>query len=190
MIRVVDNFLPEYLADTLRYLALTSPTDPELIYSGGYKTLNFNPSKPNLPPIIQETADALKNVREIKNRTFNQAWFFIYDNECSGVTVHADTGYKNISIWLTPDCYVKDKSKNGLIIWDKKYPKDWTWDDYNKNDKKIKLYLKMSGGRKRHIKYKYNRAVIFDSAYFHETNEVSMLPFKHAKRINYTFMYK
>ena len=188
MIRVVDNFLPEHLADTLRYLALTEPTNPELIYSGGYKTLNFSPSSP--PPIIQETVNAIKDTKEIKGRYISQAWFFIYDNECSGVTVHADTGYKNVSIWLTPDCYVKDQSKNGLIVWDKKYPKDWTWEDYNKNEKKIRLYLKMSGARKRHVKHKYNRAVIFDSAYFHETNGVSMLPLKHAKRINYTFMYK
>ena len=85
---------------------------------------------------------------------------------------------------------IVDPDKNGLILYDKKHPDDWTWEDYNRDLDKIEKYLKDSGAKERHIKYKYNRLMAFNSSYFHKTNGVSTKPGVRNKRINVTFMYQ
>ena len=75
-------------------------------------------------------------------------------------------------------------------LYDKKHPDDWTWEDYNRDLDKIEKYLKDSGAKERHIKYKYNRLMAFNSSYFHKTNGVSTKPGVRNKRINVTFMYQ
>ena len=77
-----------------------------------------------------------------------------------------------------------------MIIWDKKRPEDWSYIDYNKDISKIKQYLKETKASKQIVEYKYNRAMIFDSSYFHETNGVSMKDGHWNKRINLVFMFK
>ena len=66
---------------------------------------------------------------------------------------------------------------------------DWRWEDYNQDVDKINKYLSESNAIPRLIDYKYNRAVIFDSSYFHKTNGVSTKPGDRNKRINVTYMY-
>ena len=85
---------------------------------------------------------------------------------------------------------LEDTDKNGLILYDKKHPADWTWEDYNKDVPKIEKFLRDSGAKERHVKYKYNRLMAFDSSYFHKTNGVSTKPGVRNKRINVTFMYQ
>ena len=85
---------------------------------------------------------------------------------------------------------IDDPTKNGLIIYDKKRPDDWSYDQYNSDADGITKYLKESNAKKRLIPYNYNRIIIFDSRYFHKTNGVSMKKGKENRRVNYTFMFK
>ena len=126
----------------------------------------------------------------LEDKKFFQGWIFCYDENCPGVTPHADPGAINVNIWCTPDGCILDKDKNGLILYNIKPPEDWTWDDYNRNLPKIEDYLEENQAVGTKIPYKYKRAVVFDSRYFHETDNVSTKPGIGNKRINITFMYK
>ena len=186
---VLDGILDESLLDELRWYALTTPVDTRYVYNGGYNTVDFD--KENYPITALKTiVEGLQeNLSMLHGKTFDRGWLFIYENECAGVTPHADPASINVNIWVTPDHCVKDPSKNGLIVYDKKRPEDWSWEDYNKDLDKIRKYLSDSNAQMRHIEYKCNRAVVFDSSYFHETNDVSMLPGGYNRRINFTFMF-
>ena len=92
-------------------------------------------------------------------------------------------------MWLTPDSSVVDENKNGLFIWDIKPPPDWSFHDFNKKTDKIENYLRGSGAKKRNVEYKCNRAMVFNSALFHETNGVSMKKGYWNRRINLTYLY-
>ena len=106
--------------------------------------------------------------------------------------VHADPSFINVNIWITPDECVEDFNKNGLRIYHKHAPKEWTREDYNGDN--IKSYLKMKSYLKDskydRIPYKYNRAIIFKGRAFHSTDNVHMKQGEENKRVNYTFLYE
>ena len=190
---VIDDILPLNVIDSMRYWALTTEYDPEQKYAGGYRTVDFgNNQKTNKKfpiPELKWVSEYLLKLPICKNLKFSRGWFFIHQNECRGVGPHADPASININIWVTPNHCVKDKGKNGLIVWDTKHPEDWTWDQYNRQPEEITELLQQEGAKERRIDYKYNRATCFNSAFFHSTDHVSMLPQHHQKRINFTFMY-
>ena len=190
-IMVIDDILEKDVINQLRGFALTTDFNTSNNYYGGYQDYGFDSS--NYP--ITELKDVMEYLTDtycdiLRDLEFDRGWFFIYDNECPGVTPHSDPASVNINIWLTPDDSVKDKSKNGLIIWDKKRPSDWTYREYNKDVEKIKEYLTESKATKQIVEYKCNRGMIFDSTYFHETNGVSMKDGYWNKRINLVYMFK
>lgn len=188
---IEDNFLDENILHQLLGFSLTTDFDKSKNYTGGYQDYGFK--KNNHPiPELDKVVEIIENKYPdiFKKLEYERGWLFIYDNECSGVTPHADPASVNVNIWLTPNSCVKDNAKNGLIIWDKKRPEDWSYNDYNKNVSKIKQYLKDTNASKRIVEYKHNRAMIFDSSYFHETNGVSMKDGHWNKRINLVFMFK
>tara|TARA_Y100000590_G_scaffold470383_1_gene664323 strand:+ start:2486 stop:5830 length:3345 start_codon:yes stop_codon:yes gene_type:complete len=190
-IMVIDNILEQKIIDQLRGFAITADFNTSHNYKGGYQDLGFDSSNfpiPELNEVVQQLEEDYHNVLE--DLEFDRGWFFIYNNECPGVTPHADPASVNINIWLTPDSSVKDETKNGLIIWDKKRPSNWSYQEYNKDINKIQNYLTESNATKQMIEYKYNRGMIFDSSYFHETNGVSMKDGHWNKRINLVFMFK
>ena len=195
---VLDSVLSDDALDELRYWALTTPPDPKYNYNGGYSSVDFAHSsedhsvihaREDLPVIKTIIAELKKNINVLSDKVFDRGWFFIYENECPGVIPHADPASINVNIWVTPDHCVLDYNKNGLIIYDKKYPVGWSWEDYNKDLKKIRRFLQDSDAKKRIVDYKCNRATIFDSSYFHETNGVSMKPGAHRRRIGFTFLF-
>ena len=190
-VMVIDDLLDERLLNQLRGFALTTDFDASKNYMGGYKDYGFeknNSPIPELDEVVKQIENKYPDI--FNNLEYERGWFFIYDSECDGVTPHADPASFNVNIWLTPNDSVKDSNKNGLIIWDQKRPEDWSYQEYNKDVPKIKQYLKDTKANKRVIEYKYNRAMIFNSSYFHETNGVSMKDGHWNKRINLVFMFK
>ena len=92
-----------------------------------------------------------------------------------------------MNIWVTPDECVHDHNKNGLRIFNKKSPKEWTWKQYNGSAVLIEDFLR--GAKYDIIPYRYNRAVIFRGNTFHSTDNVHMKPGLENRRVNYTFLY-
>ena len=58
---------------------------------------------------------------------------------------------------------------------------------YNKD--KIYKFLKDNNANCTNVPYKFNRAVLFNSAYFHETDEIDFKDVYEGRRINNTYLF-
>lgn len=180
---VVNDTFPSQLAKDLRMYATTHQTQGR--FDGGYDIIEFWYDS---DPLIQQAIQwAQETFPSLKSRPFQQGWFFIYDNWCAGVNVHADPGHLNLNIWLTPDEAIVDSNKNGLVVYDKRAPDDWSWEDYNANQRKIRHFLKDAATQT--IAYKYRRAIMFDSTVFHKTNGVHTRRGLANRRVNCTLVF-
>ena len=76
-------------------------------------------------------------------------------------------------------------------MYDVPAPDNWTFKDYNtySNKKKIYTFLKDNNANCINVPYKFNRAVLFNSAYFHETDEIDFKDKYEGRRINMTYLF-
>jgi hypothetical protein len=117
-------------------------------------------------------------------------WAYKYDSDYTGINLHADEAAVNVNIWLTPDDANLDKDSGGLVIYTVKPPSDWDFEQYNRNtDFVYKELIEPSNGANVTIPYKENRAVIFDSAFFHTTDKFLFKKGYKNRRINLTLLY-
>ena len=181
---IIDNFFPDDICTELREKSLNAKEYNDKYLD--YQSLDFDdiPTNPSLKYISDKYI--IPKVSLAKN--YFKAWTFVYDNVALGVLPHADRSFININVWVTPDECVYDHNKNGLKIYKKKAPKEWTWAEYNRDSNLINRYLKES--KYDRISYKYNRAIIFRGNTFHATDKVHMKPGHENKRVNYTFLYQ
>lgn len=126
-----------------------------------------------------------------KEHRLTQAWSFKHDSARRGLGMHADAAAVNVNFWITPDEANLDPDCGGLVVWDKEAPRDWNFKAYNseKNREKIVDFLERSGARMVRIPYRCNRAVIFNSDLFHETDDVRFHDTYLSRRINITLLY-
>jgi hypothetical protein len=75
------------------------------------------------------------------------------------------------------------------VVWDKAAPLDWDFDTYNTDEGAIRHFLSEAGAKPVTIPYRANRAVIFDSDLFHETDRLSFKEGYQNRRINVTLLY-
>ena len=191
---IKDDFFPQNLAEQLRKFALDGNIPYDRSYPNGYFSREFdNESTHSMPDyasnIIKEIAKdfVAPSLALLEERKYIRSWSFTYHSRCPGVLPHADPSFLNINVWVTPNNAIEDRSKNGLILYRKKAPKDWTWREYNQDRRKIKDFLK--GVKYDRIPYKFNRAVIFPGNTFHATDSVHTNPGDENRRVNYTFLY-
>ena len=116
-------------------------------------------------------------------------WAFKYESRCTGIKVHADFAIVNVNFWITPDDANLDPGRGGLVIWDVATPADWDFARYNGEAAPIREFLGRNGAKSVTVPYRANRAVIFDSDLFHETDHVYFKPGYQNRRINVTLLY-
>jgi hypothetical protein len=65
-------------------------------------------------------------------------------------------------------------------IWDKPALLDWTFAQYNSANAGVTIrnFLAQSGAKSATVPYRTNRAVIFDSDLFHETDKITSAGFR------------
>ena len=117
-------------------------------------------------------------------------WAFKYDSTLGkGINIHADFAIHNLNFWITPDEYNNDKNSGGLKVYDTPAPEDWTFLQYNKKTDEIYKFLNDNNANCTNIPYKFNRAVLFNSAYFHETDKINFKDKYEGRRINITYLF-
>ena len=179
MIRVIDNFLDQEVAERLHREAVQRSSSGERLFKG-YESIDFLADE--VVQMVLPRIDILNTYRLCRS------WGFIYDNGVPGVPPHADPADLNLNLWITPDSCINDPEKNGLKIWRIRPPKEWSFLSYNANPKKVMDYI---GNRDPEIvSYRFNRAVLFDSQYFHATNGVSTHPGANNRRVSFTFLFE
>ncbi len=77
------------------------------------------------------------------------------------------------------------------MVWDKEAPREWNFREYNdkRNEPKIREFLKSCGAQAVRIPYRQNRAVVFNSDLFHETDHLTFKDDYESRRINVTLLY-
>lgn len=185
---VIDNLLtPEGLAALREYC--WGSTMWARAYDSGY--LGALPESGFAVPLLAQIAEELRETfpTVIRDHGLRLLWGFKYDSALKGITIHADQAAVNVNFWITPDEANLNPDRGGLVIYNANAPPDWEAGDYNGNDPRIWDFLKRVDAKPITVPYRANRAVIFDSDLFHETD---LLEFKEGylnRRINLTMLF-
>ncbi len=142
---------------------------------------------PLLAQVARDFADSYPAI--FRDHPLLFAWAFKYQQGQCGTRVHADFAAVNVNFWITPDDANRDPATGGLVVWDKAAPLDWDFERYNADEGAIRDYLQRSGAVPTRIPYRANRAVVFDSDLFHETDTLDFNPGYTNRRINITLLY-
>ncbi|MBK47773.1 MAG: hypothetical protein CMI94_01935 [Pelagibacteraceae bacterium] len=186
---VIDDFLNKEILETLYEYCLTNSIWNEFDYKNGYIG-SFIENSFNAPLILQISEELKLHFPEIfQNFPLTKAWAFKCNNQMKGIKIHADFAAINVNFWITPDKANLNKKTGGLLIWDREAPKNWNFDKYNNKDQEITKYLKKTKSRMKKIKYKSNRAIIFNSNLFHASDNFNFKKNYESRRINITFLY-
>jgi Tfp pilus assembly protein PilF len=123
-------------------------------------------------------------------RRVGRFWGFKYDATLGkGINVHADFALVNLNFWNTPDEYNLDPESGGLIVYDVPSPKDWHFKAYNEDKDRIYRFLEENKANSVTVPYRCNRAVLFNSAYFHETDQIRFAEGYESRRVNVTYLF-
>jgi hypothetical protein len=161
--------------------------DYENGYSGAFLGDGF--ASPLLFQIAEELR--LRFPRIFRHHRLTQAWAFKHDSTRRGLNIHADAAAVNVNFWITPDEANLNPDTGGLVVYDKEAPREWNFKEYNsdRNKPKILAWLNEVGAQAIRIPYRANRAVVFNSDLFHETDEISFKDDYRSRRINITLLY-
>ncbi|MDH4187049.1 MAG: tetratricopeptide repeat protein [Nitrospira sp.] len=186
----IDGLLKQDALDELRQFCWESTIwkkDYENGYSGAFLGDGF--ASPLLFQIAEELRVAFPRI--FKQHRLTQAWAFKHDSARRGLNIHADAAAVNVNFWITPDEANLDRETGGLVVYDKEAPRDWNFQEYNsdQNKPKILAWLKEVGAQTVKIPYRANRAIVFNSDLFHETDEIAFTDDYLSRRINITLLY-
>jgi tetratricopeptide (TPR) repeat protein len=187
-IAVIDNFLTSEALEGLRRFCLEAPVwrkPYQRGYIGAFPEHGF--ACPLLGQIAQELRDAYPAI--FSGHPLRYLWGFKYDSQLDGIDIHADEAAVNVNFWLTPDDANLEPERGGLMIWDRAAPLDWDFNKYNRDTGAIRHFLASSGAKAVTVPYRANRAVIFDSDLFHETDTIRFKDGYANRRINVTMLF-
>ncbi len=168
----------------------------ELLNHLGWRYQNHTeqPVLSNMAPDIETIFTIAKSLKTHCPSLFSdyelvEHWALMYAKNGQG-KVHSDIGALTINIWLTPEQYNLDPSGGGLIFFDVKrdssalsnHSLSYLWSEQ---------YLKdFTKGQKVSVRYKYNRALLFDARTFHQTDSYRFANIKpESHRINLSLAF-
>ena len=185
----IDNFLSEKAIKEIREFCLTSKVWMQQ-YVGKYLGA-FSESGFISPMHLQIGTELQKKLPNLFGKyNIGKFWAFKYDTTLgTGIGIHADFANLNLNFWITPDKYNNEKNSGGLKVYDVPAPENWSFKRYNNNSEEIYNFLKEKKANCVTIPYKYNRAVLFNSAYFHETDKINFKEGYESRRINITYLF-
>jgi len=187
----IDDFLSNEALEEIRKFCLVSKIwvkEYDNKYLGAFGHMGF------IGPIHLKIASELKKKlpKLFGPHDLNQFWSFKYDTNIGkgkGTNIHADFALVNLNFWITPDEFNKNKNTGGLKVYDAAAPQDWTFYNYNTNSNKIYKFLNENNASCINVPYRCNRAVLFNSSYFHETDQINFMEGYESRRINITYLF-
>lgn len=186
----IDTLLrPEALAALQQFCRESTiwKKDYEDGYVGAFLGEGF--SSPLLLQVAEELRTAFPGI--FHQHRLLQAWAFKQDSARRPLKIHADAAAVNVNFWITPDDANLDPASGGLIVWDKEAPRDWDFKVYNSTafQPKIREFLDQSGASPVKVPYRANRALVFNSDLFHESDTCAFRDDYESRRTNITFLY-
>ncbi|MGB7300950.1 MAG: tetratricopeptide repeat protein [Burkholderiaceae bacterium] len=188
-ILTIDHFLAPAALAAMQHYCLASKVwvrEYPNQYLGAFANQGF------AQPLHFQLARELQQMmpRVFKGFALNQLWGFKYDTMLGkGINIHADFAKVNLNFWITPDEHNLDNTCGGLKVYETPAPADWTFHDYNSNSQAIYDHLAKHDSASQTITYRCNRAVLFNSALFHETDRIQFADGYRSRRINITYLF-
>jgi len=191
----IDDFLTPAALKSLREFLLGSTIWFDFFHDGGYMGAYL--AEGLASPLILQVAEDLRNkFPEIfKNHRLTHLWAYKYDSRASeknnsftGIRAHADSAAVNVNFWITPKSANFDSSSGGLVVYNGEAPLEWDFKTYNNDAKKISEEI-LKSKQKTVVPYNENRAVIFNSNLFHETDKIEFREGYENRRINVTMLF-
>ena len=131
--------------------------------------------------------------RIMKDYPLKYMWAYKYDSEWeSGINLHADQAAINVNLWISSEGANLEEEgyDGGLVVFTAKPKEDWEFETYNTNtDFIVEELLRPTNFANVTIPHKPNRAVIFDSALFHQTDKYRFKKGYDKGRINLTLLF-
>ena len=191
---VIDDILSPEALHNIRKVLLESTvwyqTKMPAVY-GGYAGAYLDDGLHHkiLLQLSMELFQALPRI--MKGNPLRYLWAYKYDAEfTSGINLHADQAAVNVNLWITPDESNLDPTSGGLVVFTSKPPPNWSFEEYNTHpDKVVEELLRPTNFANVTIPHKQNRAVLFDSALFHQTDVYKFKKGYTNRRINLTLLY-
>ena len=190
---VIDDLLSPWALSELQQYCLTSAVWTKEYpnqYLGAFADRGF------FSPLHAQIAVELRSrmPRIFADHPLEQLWGFKYAAAVSnpiarGIGVHADFARVNLNFWISPDDANLDPRTGGLIVYDVPSPSSWSFREYNNNAARIREFLEARKSGYRQIPYKCNRAALFNSNLFHETDAIRFQDGYENRRINITYLF-
>jgi len=185
----IDGFLSQEALNAFYNYALFAKVwnkEYKSCYLGAFGNQGF------ISPLHLQLAVELKKSmpRIYKDYLLSQMWGFKYDSQLGkGINVHADFAKINLNFWITPDESNLDQTSGGLKVYKYPAPANWTFRDYNASPQHIYAFLEQRSLDCIQIPHRCNRAVLFNSALFHETDGINFQEGYKNRRINMTYLF-
>jgi len=188
-VQVIDNFLNPGALDQVQRFCLESTVwrhPYKFGYVGAFPQDGF--ASISLFAIAEEFQTTLG---EALNRyELAQWWAFEYDTRLPGTDIHGDDADFTLNLWITPDSSNLDPSAGGIVIWDKKAPSNWSFNDYNSGGDRVRQFLRDQNAESKIIPYRANRAILFEGHLFHQTDGFTFAPGFANRRRSLTFLFR
>ena len=142
-------------------------------------------------PLLLQIADELRRTFPdiLGEHPLSQAWAFKGLHAQAAVDVHADDAAVSFNFWVTPTEANLDPAHGGLIVCRAAPPDGWEIKDYDADRERIVTFLEQNVGDSLVIPYCQNRAVIFRSRLFHQSDRPKFASGYENHRINLTLLY-
>ena len=188
-ITFVDDLLTPKALESLRRFCLESTIWFEFGYKNGYlgSFMEDGFLTPILVQIAEELPRALPGI--FHDHKLSYLWAYKYDSRMTGINLHGDDAVINVNFWITPDDTNRDHDTGGLIVWNKEAPADWDFLKMNADYEAMRQFLSEANAQNISVPHKQNRAVIFNSDLFHETDEINFHEGYENRRINITMLF-
>jgi tetratricopeptide (TPR) repeat protein len=188
-ILTIDNFLSDPALQAFQDFAHASRVwhgEYANNYLGAFANRGFN------SPLHLQLARELKQrmPRVFQDYLLTQLWGFKYEPAVSrGINVHADFAKVNLNFWIAPSEHNLDPDSGGLKVYDVPAPEDWTFEQYNIDSALIYSFLEQHRAKCVTVPHRCNRAVLFNSALFHETDTIRFVDSYESRRVNMTYLF-
>jgi len=146
-------------------------------------------------PIFLELATHLHKAmpRMMSGHDLKYMWAYKYDSEFeSGINLHADQAAVNVNIWLSMEGSDLEEEGygGGMVVYTAKPPSSWDFEAFNTDTEfVVEELLRPNDFANVTVKHTTNRAVIFDSALFHQTDRYRFKKGYENGRINLTLLF-
>ncbi len=185
----VDNFLSTEALTSLRRFCLDSTIWFDVRHPRGYIGA-FIEEGFNCPLLLQLMTELKAAFPDILGpHRLRKMWAYKCDNRMQAIPIHADESAVNVNFWITPDSANLDPASGGLIVHTREAPLEWDFADYNGDEAAIRKFLASGPCEAITVPYRQNRALIFNSNLFHESDGFEFNDAYADRRINITMLF-